>query len=131
MRMRSERAVGFVGTQWVKTRLGVPWLWRPLIKVGPALDFSAYAASAGDRDVLRWVTDEIMAAVQQLTGQTYVDAYGTSVKAAQVEGRAFNAVVLARPGEGRPQPPVPPRVTPPAAPEGGKGDVAVVADVTP
>jgi 1-acyl-sn-glycerol-3-phosphate acyltransferase len=123
--------VGFVGTQWVKTRLGVPWLWRPLIKVGPPLDFSRYAAGAGDRDVLRWVTDEIMAAVQQLTGQTYVDAYATSVKAAQLEGRAFKEVVLARPGAGRPQPPVPQPITPPAAPEEDKGDPALVADVTP
>jgi 1-acyl-sn-glycerol-3-phosphate acyltransferase len=30
--------------------------------------------------VLRWVTDEVMAAIQQLTGQVYVDAYATSVK---------------------------------------------------
>ena len=106
-------------------------MWRPLIKIGAPLDFSAYAAGAGDRDVLRWVTDEIMAAVQELTGQPYVDAYGTSVKAAQAEGREFNAVVLARPGEGRSQPPVPPPLTPPAAPEEGRGDSAVVSDVTP
>ncbi len=34
-----------------------------------------------DRAVGRWVTDEVMAAIQQLTGQTYVaDAYATSVK---------------------------------------------------
>ncbi len=123
--------VGFVRTEWIRTRLGIPWMWRPLIKVGAPLDFSEYAAGAGDRDILRWVTDEIMAAVQELTGQIYVDAYGTSVKTAEAEGREFNALVLPRPGDGRPKPPLPAPLTPPAAPEEGQGDAAVVSDVTP
>jgi 1-acyl-sn-glycerol-3-phosphate acyltransferase len=122
--------VGFLRTEWTRTPLGIPWLRRPLIKVGKPLDFSPYAAGAGDRDVLRWVTDEIMAAVQELTGQVYVDAYGSSVKAAQAEGREFPARVLSRPGEGRPQPPLPPAVTPPVADPQPPGDAAVVSDVT-
>lgn len=97
--------VGFVRTQWVRTWVGVPWMVKPVVRVGPPLDFSAYAAGAGDRDVLRWVTDEIMAAVQALSGQIYVDAYGSSVKAAQAEGREFRAKVVGRPGQGRPKPP--------------------------
>ncbi|HEY5845669.1 MAG TPA: lysophospholipid acyltransferase family protein [Microlunatus sp.] len=96
--------VGFVDTEWVRSRLGIPWLRRPVIKIGPPLDFSAYAAAATDRDVLRWVTDEIMAAVQQLSGQEYVDAYGASVKSALAEGRTFPAAVHSRPGDGRPVP---------------------------
>lgn len=99
--------VGFVHTQWVRTPLGLPWMVRPTVRVGPPMDFSEYADAAADRDVLRWVTDEIMAGVQALSGQTYVDAYGSSVKAALAEGRELRAPVVERPGEGRPKPPVP------------------------
>ncbi len=123
--------VGFVRTQWVKTPIGIPLMVKPVVRVGEPLDFSAYAAEASDRDVLRWVTDEIMAAVQNLTGQTYVDAYASSVKAALAEGRDFNATVVARPGEGRPVPPVPPALTPPVATGPDRGDPTVVSDVTP
>ena len=67
--------------------------------------------------MLRYVTDEIMAAVQEQSGQEYVDAYGASVKAALADGRELaSAVVVARPGLGRPVPPVPehrPRPTQP------------------
>ena len=87
---------------------------RPRVRIGEPLDFSAYAGAGGDRDVLRWVTDEIMAAVQELSGQEYVDAYGASVKAALAEGREFDAAVVGRPGEGR-EPPMPPVPVPPAA----------------
>ena len=61
---------------------------RPGIRIGKPLDFTAYAGAGNDRDVLRWVTDEIMNAVMELSGQTYVDAYGSSVKEALEEGRA-------------------------------------------
>jgi 1-acyl-sn-glycerol-3-phosphate acyltransferase len=121
--------VGFVDTEWAKTPLGIPWMVNPVINIGPPLDFSAYAAGAGDRDILRWVTDEIMAAVQQQSGQVYVDAYGTSVKAARAEGRHLNAPVLDRPGQGRPVPPVPAPRTPPAAPTGDKSD-SIISDMT-
>jgi 1-acyl-sn-glycerol-3-phosphate acyltransferase len=62
------------------------------------------------------VTDEIMAAVQELSGQTYVDAYASSVKDAAREGRSFPTTVLPRPGAGRPVPPVPAPVPPAGAP---------------
>ena len=44
-----------------------------MITVGPALDFRAYTGAGNDRDVLRYVTDEIMNAIMELSGQTYVD----------------------------------------------------------
>ena len=101
--------VGMVNTQFVKSRLaGIPLMRRPGIRFGRPMDFSRYAASGNDRDVLRWVTDEIMNAVMELSGQEYVDAYGTSVKSALKDGREPNAPVLSRPGAGRPVPPVPP-----------------------
>ena len=102
--------VAMVNTQLVRTRLGVPIMRRPGIRFGRPLDFSRYAAARNDRIVLRWVTDEVMNAVMELSGQEYVDAYGTSVKAALEEGRVMSTTVLPRPGAGRPVPPLPEQV---------------------
>ncbi len=58
-------------------------MWRPYpirIKVGPPLDFSRYDGLAGDRFVERSVTDEIMYALMELSGQEYVDVYAAKVK---------------------------------------------------
>ena len=89
-------------------RLGIPYYARTKISIGAPIEFDRYAAAATDRNVLRYVTDEIMAAVQEQSGQEYVDAYGASVKSALAEGRELpSAVVVARPGLGRPVPPVP------------------------
>jgi 1-acyl-sn-glycerol-3-phosphate acyltransferase len=55
--------------------------FRPSIKIRPGvifgerLEFSRYYGQEGDRDVLRAVTDEIMQAIQKLSGQEYVDSY--------------------------------------------------------
>lgn len=98
--------VGMVDTQFVRV-LGIPMMRRPGLRIGAPLEFQRYAGAGNDRDVLRYVTDEIMAAVQQLSGQTYVDAYAGSVKAAAAEGRPFQVTVLDRPGQGKPVPPLP------------------------
>ncbi len=93
--------IGMINTQAVPS--GIPkvkTIRRPGIRIGRPLDFSAYAGAGNNRDVLRCVTDEIMDAVMQLTGQTYVDAYGSSVKEALEQGRDFPARVAARPGDG-------------------------------
>ncbi|HEX4720907.1 MAG TPA: lysophospholipid acyltransferase family protein [Pseudonocardiaceae bacterium] len=58
-------------------------MWRPYpirIKIGPPLDFSRYDGLAGDRFVERSITDEIMYALMELSGQEYVDVYATKVK---------------------------------------------------
>jgi 1-acyl-sn-glycerol-3-phosphate acyltransferase len=58
-------------------------MWRPHkvhIKIGEPLDFSRYAGMAGDRFIERSMTDEIMYALMELSGQTYVDLYAASVK---------------------------------------------------
>ena len=46
---------------------------RPGVRFGKPLDFSRYAGLKADRLVLRAVTDEIMYAVMNLSGQVYVD----------------------------------------------------------
>ena len=100
--------VAMINTQVVRTKiLGLPTIRRPGIRIGKPMDFRAYAGSGNDREVLRWITDEIMNAVMALSGQVYVDAYGASVKSAMKEGRAFDAKVASRPGAGRTAPPLP------------------------
>jgi 1-acyl-sn-glycerol-3-phosphate acyltransferase len=58
-------------------------MWRPFrirITVGAPLDFSRYDGLAGDRFVERSITDEIMYALMELSGQEYVDVYAAKVK---------------------------------------------------
>ncbi|HET9871714.1 MAG TPA: lysophospholipid acyltransferase family protein [Propionibacteriaceae bacterium] len=100
--------VGMINSEFVKSKLfGLPLMKNPAIRIGKPMDFRRYAGAGNDRDVLRWVTDEIMNAVMELSGQEYVDAYGSSVKTALEEGRDLPMKVLPRPGAGRPVPPVP------------------------
>src|SRR5262245_7529161 len=68
-------------------------MWRPhkiRIKIGKPLDFSRYEGLAGDRFVERSITDEIMYALMELSGQEYVDIYAAKAKellSAQENGR--------------------------------------------
>jgi 1-acyl-sn-glycerol-3-phosphate acyltransferase len=73
---------------------------RPGVRIGKPLDFSRYEGMAGDRLVERSVTDEVMYALMQLSGQEYVDEYAAVVKKAQGRDVAFG---------GRPSPGVPDR----------------------
>jgi 1-acyl-sn-glycerol-3-phosphate acyltransferase len=68
-------------------------MWRPYpirIKLGPPLDFSRYDGLAGDRFVERSVTDEIMYALMELSGQEYVDLYAAKVKEGLDKAAASN-----------------------------------------
>ena len=70
-------------------------MWRPhrvRVKVGPALDFSRYEGLAGDRFVERSITDEIMYALMELSGQEYVDIYAAKAKEGQDGGKPAKAV---------------------------------------
>ncbi|WP_422674041.1 lysophospholipid acyltransferase family protein [Bailinhaonella thermotolerans] len=53
---------------------------RPGVRFGKPLDFSRYYGLESDRLVLRAVTDEIMYALMELSGQEYVDKYATKAK---------------------------------------------------
>ncbi|GAA1321470.1 lysophospholipid acyltransferase family protein [Leucobacter albus] len=48
--------------------------------IGKPLDFSRFEGMSADRFVLRSVTDEITLAIQELSGQEYVDVYASSVR---------------------------------------------------
>jgi 1-acyl-sn-glycerol-3-phosphate acyltransferase len=101
---------GKVGVAWIALEAGVPVIpvamfgtdkanpigsrmWKPTqitIKIGKPLDFSRYEGLSGDRFVLRSITDEIMYALMELTGQEYVDVYAAKAK----EDQAAAAVDL-------------------------------------
>jgi 1-acyl-sn-glycerol-3-phosphate acyltransferase len=100
--------VGVAHTETVKKFGFLPWIDHPVITVGRPLDFSAYAGQHDDRATLRWITDEVMAAIQVITGQDYVEAYGSSVKSGSMTLEEADARVLPRPGLG---------ATPPALPD--------------
>ena len=100
--------VGVVNTEFVGKRLGIPWADHPVVRYGKPMDFAQYAWGANDRATLRWVTDEVMAAIQQLTGQAYVDGYATSVKYGGMTEEEAQRRIKPRPGGG--PAPTPPEV---------------------
>ena len=50
------------------------------VRFGKPLDFSRYEGLAGDRFIERSITDEIMYALMELSGQEYVDIYAAKAK---------------------------------------------------
>jgi 1-acyl-sn-glycerol-3-phosphate acyltransferase len=58
----------------------VPRPGRVGVRFGELLDFSRYYGMEEDRFVLRSVTDELMYALMELSGQEYVDMYATKAK---------------------------------------------------
>ena len=72
--------VGFVGTQFHRGPFGIPMMKRPGIRIGKPLDFSEHYGEI-DGSVYRQVTDDVMEAIRQLTGQEYVPVYSSSERA--------------------------------------------------
>lgn len=91
--------VAMLNSQMHRGPFGLPMMRRPGIRIGRPLDFSAYAGQATNGKVLRWVTDEVMNAIMELSGQPYVDVYAQSVKSGNYAGDV-EAKVLPRPGGG-------------------------------
>ncbi len=52
----------------------------PTVRFGKPLDFSRYEGMSDDRFILRSITDEIMYAIMELSGQEYVDLYAPTAK---------------------------------------------------
>jgi 1-acyl-sn-glycerol-3-phosphate acyltransferase len=74
----------------------VPRITRPGVVVGKQLDFSRYEGMERDRLALRSVTDEIMYALMDLSGQEYVDMYATKAKELIKRGEVPQTHVLPR-----------------------------------
>jgi len=102
--------VAMIGTDKVQP-IGrrIPNIRRVGTIIGKPLDFSRYQGLENDRFIQRSVTDEIMYEIMRLSGQEYVDAYASTVKArmaarkpAKAEQRAAAAVGLPESSTGQP-----------------------------
>jgi 1-acyl-sn-glycerol-3-phosphate acyltransferase len=84
----------------------LPRLWiRPGVRYGKQLDFSRYAGLDADPFVLRAVTDEIMYAIMELSGQQYVDEYAQRAKSRTKgggPGQAPRRIPGSKPAQGGP-----------------------------
>lgn len=68
--------IAMIGTDKVQPiGRGIPKPGRIGIHVGAPLDFSQYAGQADDPQILRLVADKIRKAINELSGQNYVDVY--------------------------------------------------------
>ncbi|WP_287220763.1 lysophospholipid acyltransferase family protein [Rhodococcus sp. (in: high G+C Gram-positive bacteria)] len=64
-------------------------MWKPAkvtVRIGEPIDFSRFEGMGGNRFVERTVTDEVMYALMQLSGQEYVDVYAASLKDTGTKG---------------------------------------------
>ncbi len=94
--------VAVVDSQTVRP-FGVPWISHPRVIVGRPLDFTQFHGQSDNHAVLRYVTDEVMNAIMELSGQRYIDVYGASIKSGAVsEDVALTQHAQARPGSGIP-----------------------------
>jgi 1-acyl-sn-glycerol-3-phosphate acyltransferase len=76
--------VALVGTDRVLAPGGKMWHRAPVeVHYGEPLDFSGRADQERSARVLREVTETVREAIQKLSGQEYVDAYGSAVKAGE------------------------------------------------
>ncbi|MCL2315851.1 MAG: 1-acyl-sn-glycerol-3-phosphate acyltransferase [Actinomycetia bacterium] len=94
--------VGMSNTHLRPGFLGLPSLRTAKAVFGPPLDFSAWQGRGGEPEVLRRVTDDIMRAIQQITGQEYVDVYANRVKGGELTPDEVERHVLPHPGAGTP-----------------------------
>jgi 1-acyl-sn-glycerol-3-phosphate acyltransferase len=75
--------VGIVGTSTVNRPRGRGWRrGRVEIRLGEPLDLSPWSDRASDPCVWRSATDALMAAIQQLSGQEYVDRHPSDAERA-------------------------------------------------
>jgi 1-acyl-sn-glycerol-3-phosphate acyltransferase len=74
--------VGLVGTDKVQPTGSRKWHREPVaVRFGPPLDFSGRPEDERSAKVLREISEQIRRAVQDLSGQDYVDIYASTAKA--------------------------------------------------
>ena len=77
--------VGIIGTDQVLIAADRRWHRKPVaVHFGPALDFSNRCDDQRSSRALREVTESVRAAIQQLSGQDYVDCYANAIKTVQL-----------------------------------------------
>jgi 1-acyl-sn-glycerol-3-phosphate acyltransferase len=76
--------VALIGTDQLQLAGYGRWHRRPVaVHFGPALDFSGRRDDERSSSALREVTESVRAAIQQLSGQRYIDCYANTIKEAQ------------------------------------------------
>lgn len=93
--------VGLINTEMQRGPLRIPTMDHPVIRIGKPLDFSHHPEDADPRTI-RQITSEVMAAIQQLTGQDYYDVYASRVKKGELTPEQLAA--FKRPYPGAPAP---------------------------
>ncbi len=79
----------------IRTNVANPigtWIPRPAklgVRVGDPIDPADYRDRGDDYAAARALTDDIMDALQELSGQDYVEAYATDVKSALTAGEGY------------------------------------------
>ena len=97
--------VGMVNTRLRRGPLGLPTMKGARIVIGAPLDYTPWRGQADSVRVLRWVTDDVMAHIQQLSGQEYVNVYASRVKYGNLKGKDLTGHLRARADEGLEAPP--------------------------
>jgi 1-acyl-sn-glycerol-3-phosphate acyltransferase len=75
--------VAMIGTNEINRIGSARWRIKRgviVVRIGAPIDFSRYHGMAGDRFVERSMTDEVMYALMELSGQEYVDMYAAKAK---------------------------------------------------
>lgn len=88
--------VGMADTEFVKGWFGIPTIRRPRITIGKPIAFGSLDEDGNVAQQLRETTNAVMREIQAITGQEYVDAFASSIKAGRVT--AESAPVLPYPG---------------------------------
>jgi 1-acyl-sn-glycerol-3-phosphate acyltransferase len=86
--------VAMIGTREINEIGSARWRLKPgvvVVRIGKPLDFSRYYGMAGDRFVERSMTDEVMYALMELSGQEYVDVYAAKAKEDRAKQEALQA----------------------------------------
>lgn len=95
--------VGLINTRLLKNKLGLPTMKNAKIVIGKPLDYSRFHDFRNNIKVGRWVTNDIMAHIQEVTGQEYVDVYLSAVKRGKLSGEALEKHVKETPSLEEPQ----------------------------
>lgn len=85
--------------------LGLPTMKDGRFTIGEPLDFSNWVGRQDDTEVLRWVSDQVAAVLQKMTGQTYVDVYARRVKTGELTVQQADEFIRDHPGDGVRRPP--------------------------
>ena len=79
--------------------LGLPTMKDSRLEFGQPMHFDEYVGQESDPKVLRKVTDEIAARLQNMTGLTYVDIYASRVKYGDLTPEQADEFIRDHPGD--------------------------------